>query len=113
MGHPTFVAVSIQFPWPQIETWAPGQMRSQVSESRPGAPRFVVGLEALLNEEADEIDYAVGVAPLVVVPAEDLDAVSDHLGERSVHDRRERVALEVGADQQVLVVAQDAFELTF
>jgi hypothetical protein len=40
-------------------------------------------LEAFADEEADQVDDAVGVAPLVVVPAEDLDAVADDLGERA------------------------------
>src|SRR5215831_13539119 len=84
-----------------------------VGTPRPGAPGFEVGLEAFLGQEADEIDHAVGVAPLVVVPAEDLDAVSDDLGERRVNDGGALVALEIGADEQVLVVAENAFELAF
>ena len=78
-----------------------------------GNPRFVEGLQALLGQEADQVDDAVGVAPLVVVPAQHLDAVADHLGERSVDDGAALVALEVGADQLVLVVAEDALQLAF
>ena len=70
-------------------------------------------LQTLRGQEADQVDDAVGVAPLVVVPAQHLHAVADDLGQRRVHDRGERVALEVGADQQVLVVAQNALQLAF
>src|SRR5208337_3865436 len=52
----------------------------------------------------------VGVAPLVVVPAQHLDAIADHLGQRRVYDRAALVALEVRADQQVRVDAQDALQ---
>src|SRR5450631_3310562 len=76
-----------------------------------GAPRKKLGLEALLGQEADEVDDTVGVAPLVVVPAEDLDAVADDLGEGRVNDGGKRVALEVRADQQVFVITEDALEL--
>ncbi len=38
-------------------------------------------LEALLDEERDEVLHAVGVAPLVVVPANDLGCVADDLGQ--------------------------------
>ena len=44
-------------------------------------------------KKADEVDYAVGVAPLVVVPAENLDALADDLGERSVDDGTARSPL--------------------
>ena len=50
-------------------------------------------LEALGDEEADKVDYAVAVAPLVVVPAQHFDAVADDFGQRGVDDRGELVAL--------------------
>ena len=67
-------------------------------------------LQPLLGQEADQVDDAVGVAPLVVVPAEHLHAVADHLGQRRVDDGAALVALEVGADQQVRVDAQNALQ---
>jgi len=53
-------------------------------------------LQPLLNQETDQVDDAVGVAPLVVVPAQHLDAVADDLGERRIDDGGEFVAFEVG-----------------
>ncbi len=78
-----------------------------------GHPRIVEGLQALLGQEADEVDDTVGIAPLVVVPAQHLDALADDLGERSVNDGAALVALEVRADEQVFVVAQNALQLAF
>jgi hypothetical protein len=47
-------------------------------------------LQALLDQEADQVDDAVGVAPLVVVPADDLDAVADDLGQLGASKMEER-----------------------
>ena len=63
-------------------------------------------LEALLHEEEDEVFDAVGVAPLVVVPADDLAGVADDLGQLGVDDGGEGVALEVGGDQLFVGVAE-------
>src|ERR1035437_1123574 len=65
-------------------------------------------LQALLDQEADQVNDAAGIAPLVVVPAQHFDALADDLGQRKIDDGRERVALVVGADQQVGVNAQNA-----
>jgi hypothetical protein len=35
-----------------------------------------------LADQADQVDKAVGVSPLVVVPTDNLDLIADHLGER-------------------------------
>ena len=51
----------------------------------------------------DQVDEAVGVAPLVVVPADDLDLVADHLGQRRVEDAGSRVGHDVGGDDRVPV----------
>ena len=59
----------------------------------------------------DQLDATAGVAPLVVVPAKDLDEVAvDHLGALGVDDRAQRAVVEVGADQFFVGVAQDALE---
>ncbi len=91
--------------------------RREARKSRcAGISGFAVGrtaLEALGNQEADEIDHAVGIGPLVVIPAQDLDAVAYDLGQRRVEDGTALVALEVGADEQVFVVAEDALEGAF
>ena len=52
-------------------------------------------LEALFDQEADEVDDAAGIAPLVVVPADDLAVGADGLGQLCVKDGGARVALEV------------------
>ena len=56
----------------------------------------------------DQVGEAVGVAPLVVVPADDLDLVADHLGERGVEDAGRRVGDDVGRDDRVGGVPQEA-----
>ena len=58
---------------------------------------------------ADEVDQPVGVAPLVVVPAEDLRAVADDVGQDGVEDARRRVGHDVGGDDRVLGVLQEPF----
>jgi hypothetical protein len=52
-------------------------------------------LQTFLHEEEDEVANAVGVAPLVVVPADDLHRAANDLGERRIDDRRPWIALEV------------------
>ena len=54
----------------------------------------------------DQVGEAVGVAPLVVVPADDLDLVADHLGQRGVEDAGRRVGDDVGGDDRVGRVAR-------
>ena len=64
-------------------------------------------LQALARDVVDQVAHAAGVSPLVVVPRDHLHAVAtDHHGAGRVHDRRERVALEVGRHQFVLFVAE-------
>src|SRR5690606_5096472 len=45
-----------------------------------------------------QVDEAVRVTPLVVVPAGDLDQVAADVGQRRVEDRRVRVVLDVTRD---------------
>ena len=68
-----------------------------------------VGLERAADERG-QVDQPVRVAPLVVVPADDLDLVADHLGQPGVEDARRRVGDDVGADDRVLGVGEDALE---
>ena len=74
--------------------------------SLTGARRPAVGAD-----ERGELDEAVRVAPLVVVPGEHLHLrpVDDHRRER-VDDRRARVVLVVDRDERPLLVAEDAGE---
>src|SRR5690606_13519219 len=51
------------------------------------------------------------VAELVVVPAQHLDLVADHLGHAGVEDRGVRVADDVAGDDRVLGVLEDALPL--
>src|SRR5699024_1933749 len=64
-----------------------------------------------LADVAGEVHHALGEAPLVVVPGDDLHLVADHPGHARVEDARGRVAGDVGGDQRVLGVDQDALEL--
>src|SRR6478609_8471973 len=77
-------------------------------EDRPGSGAVSEGLA----DQTDEVDQTVGVAPLVVVPADDLDQVTRHLGERSIEDAGGRVGDDVGRHQRRLAVLQVALERT-
>ena len=57
-----------------------------------------------------EVHEAVGVAPFVVIPGNNLDLVADDLGQAGVEDRRGRVADDVGGDDRLVRVGQDALE---
>ena len=70
------------------------------------------GLQALLHEEEDQVLDTVGVAPLVVVPADDLAGIADDFGQLGVDDGGERVALEVGADELFVGVAEVGLQRT-
>src|SRR5580704_7388344 len=72
-----------------------------------------MSLKTLLYEEEDEVFDAVGVAPLVVVPADDFAGIADDFGQLGVDDGGERVALEVGADELFVGVAEDSLEGAF
>ena len=57
-------------------------------------------LQPLLAEEAQQVDAAARIAPLVVVPRQDLHEVAVHdAGVRRVEDRRVGVAAEVDRDE--------------
>jgi hypothetical protein len=59
-----------------------------------------------------QVDHAVGVAPLVVVPADELEEVLVQLDRRAgVEDRRALVVDEVGRDDLVVGVAEDALQV--
>ena len=69
-------------------------------------------LDAFLDDVVEEVDDTVGVAPLVVVPRDELDEGRGELMPATcVEDGRARVALEVGGDDLVLGVADDALVL--
>ena len=57
-------------------------------------------------DEAGEVGESAGVAPLVVVPAEDLDEPAGGLGQGRVEDARGAVADDVGGDERLVLVAQ-------
>ena len=59
-----------------------------------------------------QLDNTVGVTPLVVIPADDLEhALAHHHGAASVEDRAVRVANDVRADKCVLGVFKNTFHL--
>ena len=67
-------------------------------------PSSLVLLSSVLEEVAD----TAGVAPLVVVPGDELDEVLVELDTRSgIEDRGRGVAGEVGGDDSVLGVVED------
>src|SRR6476646_3641778 len=67
----------------------------------------------LLADVLQQVDAARRVAPLVVVPAGDLEQRAvDHVRALRVEDARVRVADVVGRDELLLGVLEDAFELT-
>src|SRR5438067_10656749 len=64
-------------------------------------------------EERDQVGDPAAVAPLVVVPGHHLDHVTaDRHRQRTVDDRRGRVALEVARHQRLLREGEDALEGT-
>ena len=62
----------------------------------------------LFTDPLGELHEAVGKAPLVVVPPEDLDLAVDHLGQGRIEDRGVRVANDVVGDDRRLGVLQVA-----
>ena len=52
---------------------------SYVNVGKPTDP-VEVCLQGFADQD-DEVDEAVGIAPLVVVPADHLDLIADHLGQ--------------------------------
>ena len=61
------------------------------------------------REELDQVAAAAGIAPLVVVPGQHLDAlVADDLGVSGVDDRGIRIGLEVGRDEFFFGVAENS-----
>src|SRR5450631_3336743 len=82
--------------------------RSQPAETRSSAVLMVravviVGSERLADVR-DQVDEAVGVTPLVVVPADDLRHVAVDVGETGVEDPRPRVGDDAGRNDRVPVV---------
>src|SRR3954454_19949244 len=60
-----------------------------------------------------QVDAAVGVAPLVVIPGEELhEGPVDHLGLLGVEDRRVRVGDDVRGDDRILGVLEEPREGT-
>src|SRR6266699_6997244 len=67
-----------------------------------------ISLQAFLCNEVSEVSDAARVAPLVVVPRDNLDHVTAKNHRREpVHNRRMRVAPEVSGDQGLLCVIKD------
>src|SRR4051794_14026319 len=62
------------------------------------------------RDQAGQLDQPGGVAPLVVVPAEDLDQLTRGLGEQRVEDTGGRVADDVARDDRLGGVDQAAGE---
>ena len=68
----------------------------------------------LLRDHADHLEHLVRVAPLVVVPGADLhEGLVELDAGLDVEDRRAGVAAEVGGDDSLVRVAENALELAF
>jgi hypothetical protein len=68
----------------------------------------------LASGEEEEIAHTAGVTPLVIVPGDELDEVGAKLDPGlGVEDRRGGVADEVGGDEFLLAVLEDALVFTF
>src|SRR5690625_2300372 len=81
------------------------------ARGRPSSLRGEVSASEALAHVLHEVHQRAGVAVLVVVPAEHLDLVADHLGEPGVEDRGVRVIDDVLGDDRVLGVLEDALPL--
>src|SRR6267142_885979 len=72
---------------------------------------FACASETFLTHKADHVAHAAGVAPLVVVPGDHLDAISgDDASHRSVDDGRARVTAVIHRDQLGGFVSQITFQ---
>ncbi len=78
-------------------------------EAEPTLMSMCCKLQAFFDEEEYEVLHPAGVAPLVVVPADDLAHVgADDLSQERVEDAAQGVAAEVGGDELFVGVTQDA-----
>ena len=97
---------------PELEQHRLSAAVPHVRGPTPSVRTLRSGADRNRDEHAlDEVDEAVRVAPLVVVPRDDLDlrAVDDGR-ETGVEDRRERGAHDVARHERLLAVAEDARE---
>src|SRR6266849_5586302 len=75
--------------------------------------RPYVGLQALGCHQVDQIADTAGVAPLVVIPRDHLDAVAaDHQGHGRVDDGGAGIPFKIGRDQFVFLEPEIAFQRT-
>src|SRR5674476_1354015 len=85
--------------WWRTPTSATPTSTARFAHSRRSAQR---------DQQVDEVHDAVRVAPLVVVPGQDLEpSVAIGAGGEGVENRRMRVADDVGGDQRHLAVLHD------
>ena len=87
----------------------------QIAANEDALPGDVRGLDGSRqphygSEPPDEIDQATRVAPLVVVPAEDLGRPAVRHRQLAVEDARVRVADDVRRDERILGVLENARE---
>jgi len=72
------------------------------------------GFRVLASSEEEEIAHTAGVTPLVIVPGDELDKVGVELDSGpGIEDRGGGVADEVGGDEVLLAVLEDALVFTF
>lgn len=84
----------------------------QWQASSSGASRLEASGSILLGSEDEEVADTAGVAPLIVVPGDELDEVGAELDTGvGIEDGRGGVANEVGGDDLLIGVLKDALVL--
>src|SRR5204863_350669 len=98
---------------PAVDEWARWAVPKASLTSRSRTESLVIGrLPHLRDHHLRQLRHAAGVAPLVVVPADELEEVLVELDAAArVEDRGAAVVDEVAGDDLVLGVAQDALEV--
>ncbi|CAH0365004.1 unnamed protein product, partial [Pelagomonas calceolata] len=91
----------------RLHRGARGDSRVEGGRARRGHLHGDLGVDG--GHVAHEVDDAVRVAPLVVVPGDALDELGrEHDARPGVEDGRRRLGLEVGRDEGLVAVAEDA-----
>src|SRR5262249_19689843 len=95
----------------RMKTRCPCRSRSRI-DSFMGV-RLSLALQAPRDQLSQQVDAAVRVAPLVVVPRQDLEEIAfHHFGVGHVDDRGVRVAFEVDRYELVIGAGEDALQRT-
>src|SRR2546425_2092235 len=97
----------------RASTRFPRGSTSSIVRLRKVTPRLAAGGDRLAQlgcDERGDVGEAAGVAPLVVVPGDDLHHIAEHDRVDAAHDRRVLVTLEIARDERLLGVIHDPLE---